>query len=140
MDIQETRTREHQDAFLFAFAKDGTILRAAKVSKTSRTTVYAWDKLDIYGFKERFELARHDFREVLEQIGIDVVKLGDEKNPLRWITLMNAHHPEKYRPNVVLVDDTAKNVLADMRERARARHKQKPTGEKAEELTEEALL
>lgn len=45
------RTRERQEAFLAAFATDGTVLRAAAASGISRETVYYWEKHNTFGFK-----------------------------------------------------------------------------------------
>ena len=48
------------------------------------------------------------------------MKLQDAKsNPVLLITLLNANLPHKYRPTVVMTDDTAKGVLTELRKLAK---------------------
>ena len=78
-------------------------------------------KDDIQGFKERFEEAKHNFREMLQDLAVNRVKdQGPKDNPILLITLLNAHWADKYRPQTVVVDDTAKEVLGEMRDRFKA--------------------
>ena len=48
-----------------------------------------------------------------------------KSNPVLLITLLNANLPNKYRPTVVMADDTAKSVLTELRQLAKE-SKQEP--------------
>tara|TARA_R110002020_G_scaffold444848_1_gene656485 strand:- start:62 stop:418 length:357 start_codon:yes stop_codon:yes gene_type:complete len=75
-----------------------------------------WQSNNEFGFTERFEDADILFCENLEQLALDRVKMQDAKaNPVLLITLLNANLPQKYRPTVVMSDDTAKDVLKELR-------------------------
>ena len=66
------------------------------------------------------EEADFEFCENLEQLALERVKMQDAKsNPVLLITLLNANLPMKYRPTVVMADDTAKSVLSELRELAK---------------------
>ena len=66
------------------------------------------------------EEADFEFCENLEQLALARVKMQDAKsNPVLLITLLNANLPMKYRPTVVMADDTAKSVLSELRELAK---------------------
>ena len=55
-----------------------------------------------------------------------------KSNPVLLITLLNANLPMKYRPTVVMADDTAKSVLSELRQIAKENPVQK---EQTEEET-----
>jgi|TARA_Y100000310_G_C20421229_1_gene686779 hypothetical protein len=75
-----------------------------------------WQKENYFGFMERLEEADFQFCESLEQLALERVKMQDAKsNPILLITLLNANLPMKYRPTVVMNDDTAKDVLRELR-------------------------
>jgi len=79
-----------------------------------------WISVNSYGFADRIEEADIQFCENLEQLALERVKLQDAKsNPVLLITLLNANLPNKYRPTVVVSDDTAKNVLSELRKLAK---------------------
>ena len=126
----QKRTREAQDRFLEAFARDGTVLRASKATGVGRTTVYDWERGDVQGFRHRYENARHAFRESLEAHALDIAQqLGPTNSPLLLITLLNANWPEKYRQNVVVTDDTAKDVLKELKLATRPRKARRKAGD-----------
>tara|TARA_R100000789_G_C2882177_1_gene114854 strand:- start:22 stop:387 length:366 start_codon:yes stop_codon:yes gene_type:complete len=75
-----------------------------------------WMKANEFGFFERLEDADILFCENLEQLALERVRSQDAKaNPVLLITLLNANLPAKYRPTVVMSDDTAKDVLSELR-------------------------
>ena len=75
-----------------------------------------WQKENEFGFTERLEEADLFFCEGLEQLALERVRMQDAKaNPVLLITLLNANLPNKYRPTVVMNDDTAKDVLSQLR-------------------------
>ena len=106
---------ERQERFLTAFAKDGTIARAAKAAGISRETVYAWGRDDVDGFRQRFEYAKHEFRESLELGMFDVMKEKPAQTQLLRIFALKAHWPEKYREMPVDLDDEAREALREFR-------------------------
>ena len=64
------------------------------------------------------------FCEGLEQLALDRVRMQDAKsNPVLLIALLNANLPEKYRPTVVMNDDTAKSVMSELRKLAKETEK-----------------
>ena len=46
-----------------------------------------------------------------------------KSNPVLLIALLNANLPEKYRPTVVMNDDTAKSVMSELRKLAKETEK-----------------
>ena len=57
--------KARQDLFLSLYSELGSIRAAAKEMNISRRTPTRWIKDDIQGFKERFEEAKFNFREML---------------------------------------------------------------------------
>ena len=81
------------------------------------------------------EEADFEFCEHLEQLALERVKMQDAKsNPVLLITLLNANLPMKYRPTVVMADDTAKSVLSELRELAKQSPVQEVTVEEQSAL------
>ncbi len=116
--------KARQDFFMTLYAELGSIRAAVKEMGLNRRTVNRWMKDDVQGFKERFEEAKHNFREMLQDLAVNRVKeQGAKDNPILLITLLNAHWADKYRPQTVAVDDTAKEVLGEMRDRFKAMKK-----------------
>tara|TARA_R100000808_G_scaffold4362_1_gene14445 strand:+ start:416 stop:904 length:489 start_codon:yes stop_codon:yes gene_type:complete len=122
--------KARQDLFLSLYSELGSIRAAAKEMNISRRTPTRWIKDDIQGFKERFEEAKFNFREMLQDIAVNRVKEQSSKdNPVLLIALLNAHWAEKYRPQTTSVDDTAKEVLSDLRDRFKVIKKVEETEE-----------
>ena len=116
--------KARQDFFMTLYAELGSIRAAAKEMGINRKTVNRWIKGDVQGFKERFEESKYDFREMLQDLAVNRVKEQSPRdNPVLLIALLNAHWAEKYRPQVTSVDDTAKEVLGEMRDRFKAMKK-----------------
>tara|TARA_Y100000401_G_scaffold115888_1_gene120443 strand:- start:1328 stop:1804 length:477 start_codon:yes stop_codon:yes gene_type:complete len=110
--------KARQDAFLALYAEVGSIRAASKELGVNRRTPMRWIENNVQGFKERFEDAKHNFREMLQDLAVSRVKdQGPKDNPVLLITLLNAHWADKYRPQTTVVDDTAKEVLSEMRKR-----------------------
>jgi hypothetical protein len=102
------------------YLKSYSETRSKSVSAThcgvSYRTSMKWQASNEFGFTERLEDADILFCENLEQLALDRVKMQDAKaNPVLLITLLNANLPQKYRPTVVMSDDTAKDVLKELR-------------------------
>ena len=125
--------KARQDLFIGLYSEMGSIRAAAKEMNISRRTPTRWIKDDIQGFKERFEEAKFNFREMLQDIAVNRVKEQSSKdNPVLLIALLNAHWAEKYRPQTTSVDDTAKEVLSDLRDRFKVIKKVEETEETSE--------
>jgi|TARA_R100000306_G_scaffold19189_1_gene23267 hypothetical protein len=106
-----------QSTFLMAYAVAGSIRAAAESIGIIRDTVYTWVREDKNDFRSKFTAVKEDFREYLQDMAMDRVKAqkpGD--NPVLLITLLNAHWPEKYRPNTIVTDGTAKEVMAEWKQ------------------------
>ena len=125
--------KARQDLFIGLYSEMGSIRAAAKEMNISRRTPTRWIKDDIQGFKERFEEAKFNFREMLQDIAVTRVKeQGSKDNPVLLIALLNAHWAEKYRPQTTSVDDTAKEVLSDLRDRFKVIKKVEETEDTSE--------
>jgi len=115
-DPEDTVLR--QDIFLSHYSELGSIRAASEASGMSRSTPHQWVKDDKHGFAKRFEDAKHDFREMLQDLAVNRVKdQGPKDNPVLLITLLNAHWAEKYRPKESGVDETAKDTLKVLRDK-----------------------
>ena len=114
------RTRDgllkRQADFLKAYKEVGTITHAAKIANISRGAVAQWNQLDYEGFRDQFETAKEEFADSLEQMAFQrIQQQKPTDNPVLLITLLNAHRPDKYRPKPVDVDETAKFILLELR-------------------------
>lgn len=112
--ISREAAEVNQQAFLGAYALTGSVKRSAEAINMPKATVYTWLRADLYGFRLRYESAKDDFREYLQDIAIDRVKgqkPGD--NPVLLITLLNAHWPEKYRRESGQSDNAAKEMMVE---------------------------
>lgn len=114
-------TLASQEAFLAVYSKMGTILDAAKAADVGRRTVYDWREQDMLGFRERFTMAQHNFREHLEQIAISrISRQSEQAHPLLLITMLNASWPEKYRQSITTSDEIPKEWLVELRKLGKA--------------------
>jgi len=84
----------------------------------SRQLVYYWIAEDSYHFKSRLEHACHSFRERLQDIALSRIEepQGNRGSDVLLMATLNAHWPEKYRRDSIIVNvDVAKDVLAEVR-------------------------
>ena len=124
-----------QEDFLQAFARCGTIRQAASIVGVHRTTVNEWRKDDF--FQDRFQLAKVDFREHLEEVAFDRLKeQGANANPVLLITLLNAHYPEKYRPNNTSPDEESRQRLLDLKKMVADSRRAADAAQEEEEIPE----
>lgn len=126
-----------QDNFLAAYSVVGSIKTAAENTGIIRGTVYSWVQEDKHNFRAKFTAVKEDFREYLQDMAINRVK--DQKpgdNPVLLITLLNAHWPEKYRPNTVVSDGTAKEVMAEWKQWVKNSKKENTSREVPAEIEE----
>ena len=94
-----------QDAFLEAFAEIGNITQAcerlhAKGVAIHRVTASSWIKKNTQGFTARFIEAEEAFADRLEGKATELIhQLKPGNSPLILIASLNAHRPDKWRPN-----------------------------------------
>ena len=120
LGLKERQAWERQETFLAAYADADSIRKVAPAAQISREAVRIWQPDGVLGFRQGLELAQHNFREMLQDKALEPVKeTKPGNNPLLLIALLNAHWPEKYRPNATPTDDTAKKVLERLRTGAR---------------------
>ena len=106
-------TSARKQAFLTAYAKCGTVTSAARSIGISPATPYDWLKHNTDDFKANFEQAKQSFADSLESLAFDRVQTRDT-NDVLLITLLNAHKPEKYRPNTQGTNEQASEVIAKL--------------------------
>ena len=116
-DSFKTQQYATQDAFLSAYATTGGVSSACRASGVGRATVYDWERADTQGFVGRFETTRHVFRESLEQQMYDRLSdpAGNRGSDVLLIFALKAVWGDKYKDNIVLADDTSKEMLAQLR-------------------------
>tara|TARA_R100000808_G_C2072253_1_gene99302 strand:- start:22 stop:495 length:474 start_codon:yes stop_codon:yes gene_type:complete len=120
LPLGQRKTYKKQDKFLKCYSETRSRSVSASYAGVSLASITQWIKKDYLEFQERYEEADTRFCEGLEQLALERVKLQDAKsNPVLLITLLNANLPHKYRPTVVMTDDTAKGVLTELRKLAK---------------------
>ena len=118
------RQWRRQTKFLEAYQETRSKSVSATYAGVTYRTVMKWQRDNEFGFTERLEDADFAFCEGLEQLALDRVRMQDAKsNPVLLIALLNANLPEKYRPTVVMNDDTAKSVMSELRKLAKETEK-----------------
>ena len=106
--------KARQNMFLKAFDKHGTIKHACMETKIGRVTVARWKREDAYGFIQRFDDAKEDYAEIIENVVFERAKQPN-CNPILQIFVLKALKPDKYRDLAVVTDDIAKDVMRDLR-------------------------
>ena len=121
LNTREKAQYERQQRFLSAYAKCGTVLSAAKAAGISRVAHFLWMKQDSLGFRDRFREAKDEFADKIEDavfsIVLDPVALRSGKFTLLALASLNAHRPEKWRPNQQSASDqdAGKELIAELR-------------------------
>jgi hypothetical protein len=116
-EVSGTRPEDvkaRQNMFLEAFDKHGTIKHACMETKIRRETVARWKREDVFGFVDRFDDAKEDYAEIIENVVFERAKRAD-CNPILQIFVLKALKPDKYRDQPVITDDVAKDVMKDLR-------------------------
>jgi hypothetical protein len=112
----EQRTWDAQEAFLLGYAQGGTVTAGLLTSGVHRRTAEVWKQKDAFSFKTRLETARLEYCDVIEdKIHELAMGLKPGQNAIVLLARANAEMPEKYRPNVHPTDDTAKELIGDIR-------------------------
>ena len=103
-----------QVAFLEAFDEYGTVKHACIKVKIDRTTINRWRRSNLYGFDDLFGNAKEDFAEEIEKT---IFQRAMEKDcpPVIQIFVLNGLKPEKYRQQSHITDETAKDVMLELK-------------------------
>ena len=117
----EKRRWRNQDKFITCYQETRSKTVSARYAGIKYRAVMRWLKDNIYGFADRLEEADLEFCENLEQLALERVKMQTaQSNPVLMIALLNANLPSKYRPTVVVADETAKDVMRELRTLAKS--------------------
>ena len=136
LPLGQRKTYRRQTKFLKVYEETRSKSVSASYAGVSPSTISKWLREDYLEFKQRYDESYTAFCEGLEQLALERVKMQDAKsNPVLLITLLNANLPEKYRPSAIMTDDTAKDVLSQLRKLA----KETPPSKTKEEKEESAL-
>ena len=106
--------------FLEAYETCGTIRGACNVTQIQRHTYQRWVVGDA-DFAKEFDQRRVAFAESLEELALDRVRNPDKNrgSDLLLIGLLNANMPAKYRPQVAISEDSAKDLIIEWRKASR---------------------
>lgn len=105
--------------YLKAYDEFGNVRGATKAVGISRETLRRWIREDPE-FMGAVEDVRQEFGEYLESIALERVKNPDKGrgSDLLLLALLNANLPQKYRPQIALSEDNAKELILEWRKAA----------------------
>ena len=118
--VIDKKTYRNQEAFLTAYAEVGVISQALKLCGVSQRCQEQWWNHDKFGYKARRRRAEESHADLLEQKLFSLIgQLTPNNSVVGLLAALNAHRSEKtserYRPSVASVDDTAKEVMSELR-------------------------
>ena len=123
--VQEQSLKKDQAArrkvlFLKVFEEWGTIRKACEVAGVPRGTYDRWNAEDI-DFSKDIDAARKAFAESLEEIALDRVRNPDKGKgtDILLLGLLNANMPQKFRPQLAMNEDSAKELIVEWRKAAK---------------------
>ena len=113
----------------------GTVRMACKTAEVPHSTYRQW-LMDDPEFSVSIDLARHAFAESLEELALERVRNPEKGkgSDVLLLGLLNANMPHKFRPQLALNEDSAKELITEWRKAAKEIKKDKPAQE------EEAVL
>lgn len=114
LGTQALQSLRNQTVFLTHYRKARVRGIAAAFAGVHRDTVHDWEKRDYLGFRARLAIADEIFTNSLETRLVERAT-EPKSHPLFLLTALNANLPEKYRPNAVVGDDTAKELMTEWR-------------------------
>ena len=137
MDWQSRMAWDHQSKFLAYYSVAGTASEACTSVGISYRAFNRWEELDLLGFRRRLEVAKQVFAESLEKLAFSRLHdpKGNRGSDALLSHMLNAHKPEKYRDQRPQ-DDTARNLLSELRSLSRKRKVNKDGSEETEERIE----
>ena len=131
--------RESRKRVLIATLEEyGTVRKACAVSGISRKTYDHWQKNDPE-FSQSMDLARRSFAESLEELALDRVRNPEKGkgSDVLLLGLLNANMPHKFRPQLAMNEDSAKELIVEWRKAAKEIKRDKPAPEEAAILNED---
>ena len=135
--VQDQSLKKEQAArrkvlFLKVFEEWGTIRKACEVAGVPRGTYDRWNAEDI-DFSKDIDAARQAFAESLEEIALDRVRTPDKGKgtDILLLGLLNANMPQKFRPQLAMNEDSAKELIVEWRKAAKEVKRDGPTEESA---------
>ena len=125
LTVKRQKMRTNQENFLKGLKEKGTILNGLRRSGVKRWTYGDWMSNDPT-FPERVLDARQEFAEAWEEVIVGIVMDPEavKKVPVLAITLLNANLPNKYRPQAIVQDEAARDLLREWRKAAREHPKE----------------
>ena len=117
---EKKRVWDRQEMFLAAYRSVGRIYKAANEVGMTRWAVIHWKRGDVFGFKDRLEVAHADWCEDKIE-GLMDERLGDPQgnrgSDILLIAKARAEMPEKYREKVAVSnnDDVVKELLSRLK-------------------------
>ena len=131
--------REARKRVLIATLEEyGTIRKACEVSGVPRKTYDVWNR-DDPEFSVSADLARRSFAESLEELALERVRNPEKGkgSDVLLLGLLNANMPHKFRPQLALNEDSAKELITEWRKAAKEVKKDKPAQDEAAVLNED---
>ena len=131
--------REGRKRVLIATLEEyGTIRKACEVSGVPRKTYDVWNR-DDPEFSVSMDLARRSFAESLEELALERVKNPEKGkgSDVLLLGLLNANMPHKFRPQLALNEDSAKELITEWRKAAKEVKRDKPAQDEAAVLNED---
>lgn len=124
MPQSKEKTMAMQDAWLLAFGECGTVRKACIATETARSTVYGWIDKNLYGFKDKKQIAWDMFKEYLQDLALERIKgQGVKDNPVLLMAYLNAFIPEYFKRDSASTDSTAKELMAELKRLRTAQEK-----------------
>ena len=119
-DQRKDDMAKRKKKFLDSFEACGTIRGACNIVGVARPTYHRWVVEDA-DFAKEFDQRRVAFAESLEELALDRVRNPDKNrgSDLLLIGLLNANMPSKYRPQVAMSEDSAKDLIIEWRKASR---------------------
>ena len=128
--LKKEQAARRKVLFLKVFEEWGTIRKACEVAGVPRGTYDRWNAEDI-DFSKDIDAARKAFAESLEEIALDRVRNPDKGkgSDVLLLGLLNANMPQKFRPQLAMNEDSAKELIVEWRKAAKEVKKDGPSEE-----------
>jgi len=116
--------------FLVAYEEFGNVRGAVKAVQVSRHTYERWMR-DDPDFMRSVERSKQAFGEYLEELALERVRNPDKNrgSDVLLLALLNANLPSKFRPQMSLSEDSAKDLIIEWRQAAKAVRKEEDKGD-----------
>jgi hypothetical protein len=116
--------------FLAVYEKCGTIRKSCEVLGIGRDVYKKWHAYD-WEFAQAIAETRFAFAESLEELALERVKNPDKNrgSDVLLLGLLNANMPQKYRPQISINEDSARDLITEWRKASQSVKKEGPTEE-----------